>query len=215
MKTIAVVTALTNNRTKLQEPLVKEEGVTYTCFTDDPELRSEGWNVVVIEGLNHKKPKMFPYLFVGEHDYYVWVDACVQLKSKPSDVVRSVEGDWDVAVFKAEDHDCAYKEAEACLSLKLSPVEDVDKATRYLKREGYPKNNGMVSGGVILYKKELNKGFNDLWYWFISQMCSRDQVSFNYCVWKTSVKLGFIPGFIRNNKFLKCKWRMVDNGKRR
>jgi len=47
--------------------------------------------------------------------------------------------------------------------------------------------------------------FNKLWYILINQLSRRDQITYNYCLWKLGVKQSFIPGSIFDNKFLKWK----------
>jgi hypothetical protein len=203
-----VYTCLTNDRTKLEDPTVVTEGVKYICFTDDKKLTSDVWEIRYIENLNHKHPKLLPYEYLDSYNVCVWVDACVSIQCNIYDIINSIEGEWDVATFSARDYQCAYREAQQCLMAKLDDESKIKKTVQFLEGEKYPRNNGLSACTVVVRKnnEEANK-LNLMWWNLVKDYSSRDQITFNYCLWKLKTKHGFIPGTIHKNKFLEWRWK--------
>lgn len=203
MKRRVIYTAITNNYDKLIDDQPKVDGITYVCFTDNPELKSDTWNIVYVEGLNHKHPKARPLKYVNTFDESLWIDSNVQLTYNPIALFDYLNKK-DIALFRAKLWDCAYQEAEVCKKHGLDSPEVIAEQIRFLKTQGYPENNGLHCGTVIA-RKHTNKvkQFNRLWWKQINQYSKRDQISLDYCLWKTKLRVAEFEGDLYENKFLK------------
>ena len=57
----------------------------------------------------------------------------------------------------------------------------IDNQLDFMRRSGYPENNGLCETGIIIRKNtEQVRTFNEDWYVMITLYSLRDQVSFNY-----------------------------------
>ena len=68
---------------------------------------------------------------------------------------------------------------------------------------GYPQNNGLITGMVILRRhneKDCIETMED-WWTEIKYNSKRDQLSFNYCAWKNDLKFNYIEGDSRDNEY--------------
>ena len=68
---------------------------------------------------------------------------------------------------------------------------------------GFPKNLGLVYGGVILRRhneKDCIKVMED-WWTEIKHGSKRDLLSFNYAAWKNKFKFNHIDGDARESKY--------------
>ena len=105
---------------------------------------------------------------------------------------------------------CIYEEYDAIMKLgqknggnyKDSPEIMYNQIKRYLN-EGYPKNNGLATNPIILRNhndSEVIKLMED-WWIEIKYGSRRDQLSFDYVVWKNNFKYKFLRGDSRKNQY--------------
>ena len=71
--------------------------------------------------------------------------------------------------------------------------------------EGYPHNNGLIVSGVLLRKHNEKDVIRTMERWWeeVKYGSKRDQLSFDYSVWKTDLKYNYIEGDIRDNKYFR------------
>ena len=64
---------------------------------------------------------------------------------------------------------------------------------RYIK-EKFPDNNGLIEGCLIIRKHNEKDCINLMNNWFeeIEKYSYRDQLSYNYALWKTEIKIKYI-----------------------
>jgi len=86
--------------------------------------------------------------------------------------------------------DCIYKEAIACLEQGKDAKVAIMKSVIFLKNEGYPQDNGLFEGGLIYRNHQFPglKKFNEEWWRMLSSLSRRDQLSFNYVLWKQKIE---------------------------
>jgi hypothetical protein len=79
----------------------------------------------------------------------------------------------------------------------------IEKQINKYYNEGYPKNNGLICGGVILRRHNHPNVIDTMedWWTEIKYNSKRDQLSFNYVAWKNNLKFNYIQGDIRKNKY--------------
>jgi hypothetical protein len=90
---IAVYTAITGGKDTLETPETVCEGCDYICFTDNPYLRCDGWQLRPLELLEGDpcrqalRPKLLAHRYLPEYASSVWVDANVSLRGDPAGLV--------------------------------------------------------------------------------------------------------------------------------
>lgn len=90
---IAVYTAITGGKDTLEPPEPAFECCDYICFTDNPYLRTDGWQMRPVE-LVETDPRqpalhamMLPHRYVPEYPASVWVNANLSLGVDPARLV--------------------------------------------------------------------------------------------------------------------------------
>ena len=93
------------------------------------------------------------------------------------------------------DRDCAYDEGWVCKVWGLDDPKKIDELLGKINYDGYPVHNGLCETGVIIREntKEI-RDFNEYWWSMISNYSLRDQISFNYCLWKHDIKHNLFDG---------------------
>ena len=79
----------------------------------------------------------------------------------------------------------------------------IKKQVEKYQSEGYPSNNGLIKGGIILRRHNKKDIINSMEAWWeeVKYNSKRDQLSFNYIAWKQNLKFNYIKGDLRNNEF--------------
>ena len=91
----------------------------------------------------------------------------------------------DYTLMKHPARNCTYAEANACISYHKDKPGNIKPQMERYREEGLPENNGMVQTGVIGRRNTpAVKEFEALWWEEIKNNSQRDQLSFNYCLWK-------------------------------
>ena len=220
---IAIYTSIFGGYDDLIDEQYQMDGVDYICFTDRG-LESKTWKVIKSTPIyndpnrNAKKYKILPHRYLKDYDYSIWIDGNIKVIS---DIRALCNGDS----YKVYDHmqvfdkrNCIYDEAQAILNFgkinsertpergiknwKDNPKLIVDQMNRYIS-EGYPKNNGLATNPIIV----RNHNDSDViavmedWWSEIKYNSKRDQLSFNYIVWKNQFNFVYLQGDSRNNEY--------------
>lgn len=214
---ICVYTAITGNYDKLKE-VEKEEGIDYICFTNNKNLKSKTWHIEYIETnedlsnllLARKYKILIPSMIKENYNISLWIDGAVIIKGSIHEFIsqKCDIDNFSLACFKHSQRDCVYDEAAAIIKFKKDKIENVKKIIDYLKQNEYPKHCGL-NETTILVRRHDSKELDDammLWYEFVAHYCPRDQLSFNYSIEKTGLKIKNIDGIVFNNDFF--GWQM-------
>ena len=207
---ICVYTCITGNYDDLHELQIKEPGIDYICFTNNKNIKSDTWKVIQIDEPNidnHKlarKIKIIGHPYIEEnYDISLWMDARIVFTTKISDFIDKFLKDQPMACCLHNSRNCIYEEAKACLRLKKDTKENILKIVNFLKEENYPKDNGLYETTILIRKvhDKKVKETMELWLKMIMDYCKRDQLSFNYCISKTGLKLDDININVWNNEY--------------
>jgi hypothetical protein len=220
---IAVYTSIFGGYDNLIDDQFQMDGVDFICFTDR-NIESKTWKVVKSTPIyndpnrNAKKYKILPHRYLNDYDWSVWIDGNFK-------VISDIRGLCNGDPYKVYDHmqafdkrDCIYDESQAIINFgkinskktpergiknwKDNPKLIVDQTNRYIS-EGYPKQNGLVSNGIIIRNhnsSDVIKNMED-WWNEIKHNSKRDQLSFNYIAWKNKFNFVYLQGDLRNNEY--------------
>ena len=133
--------------------------------------------------------KICPHKYLSEYDESIWVDGSIDILSNLNGFISKYCNNPNKSVFirKHPCRACIYKEAIACISLKKDTAEHINPQIEKYKSEGFPSNYGLVESNII-YRKHNDPyciKLMDLWANEILNGSHRDQLSFNYALWKT------------------------------
>lgn len=209
----------------MKEPAVITPGWDYICFTDDPQLRSDAWDVLLSPrtgpdlGLEQKKYAMkhmiLGHQYLAGYDLSLSMGAQLVLNCHLDELLRDsfTAGDEMMLCFHPE-RDCVYDEAAVCKALLLDDPACIDAQMQRYRAAGYPAHNGLYSTGIMArwHKSENVRAVCELWWEEYLSGSRRDQLSLNYALWRSApVKisaLDFAEQYFVKRNFQLCahKW---------
>ena len=201
-KKIWVYTCITGNYDNLKE-IEKETGIDYYCFTNNKKIISKSWNVIYLENESNlsnielaRKIKILGHpLINNNYDILLWMDGAVTFKKKITDFINYYLKDNDTFVaFKHGQRNNIFDEAKECVITKKENKEKVQKLLKFYQDQNYPDNNGLIESTVFIKRPNdiVVKKTMDMWFNMILDFSTRDQLSFNYCIYKTGLKVKWI-----------------------
>ena len=228
MNKIVVYTAIFGGCDDLLEPKFVPDNCDFVCFTDS-DFKSDIWDVrkVVpyyeqpVRNSRHYKTK--PHIYLSEYEISIWMDGNFVVEKDINDLVDKYLSDVNMACFShnntaLDPHNCIYISADYILRLgEINSKKDPDKGVaaykddpklikaqmEKYKKEGYPKDNGLVISGVLFRRhneEDVIKIMEDWWteIKYHSHIC---QLSLPYAFWKNNFKWNWIEGDIRNHSY--------------
>jgi len=180
----------------LRTPTKVTPGWKYICFTDTPDnvwpksMERQTWEVIQVPSDQDTPKRTAGYYLTHSANLFPEAEIIVSVIG-----MGRIVGDLDGFVMKNLKRDyclmrhparvCTYSEGQAVISYKKDKPENVNPQMDRYKAEGLPVNHGMVQTGVIGRRNsDRVKEFERLWWEEIKNESQRDQLSFNYCLWK-------------------------------
>jgi hypothetical protein len=182
-----IYTAILGQVDHLKEPRVTSPGWEYICYTDDPNLKSDVWEIILVESQNPRKASRYYKTHPPEADLTIWIDATFQIKRQLDPFALSkTEGIW---LNSHPQRQCPYEEAEIIKEKNLDDHEVINKQITRYRTEGLPQQWGLYRCGILVRngKDLLIKKLNELWWEEIEKGSWRDQASFSYACWKLGI----------------------------
>ena len=211
MKKICVFTSITGNYDSLIEVPNKEENIDYYCITNNKNLKSETWKMIYTKEDNYtdielsRKIKMLGEDYIPKtYDYYMYIDGNLYFKKNIHEFFEKYifNHQENFYAFKHSERDCAYDEITACLQLKKETKENLLKTKEMLISENYPKHTGLIEATVFIKNKDkLVRKTMEKWFESFKAYAKRDQLTFNYCAFKTKMPIGYIDLNVWKNEW--------------
>ena len=203
-----VFTAIFGDYEDLLDPKVIDENLDYVCFTDNPNLKSEVWDIKLISDISRdfdisyneinfvdldftrraRAIKILPHIFLKDYDFSFWVDAGFLITGNIIEYVNRYT-EKDFLGVKHSVRNCLYDEAEEVIRLNIDDENIILKQIEKYKTNGFPKNNGLIESGLLFRRHNNPKIIEvmDDWFGEILNFSKRDQISFNYVAWKNKL----------------------------
>lgn len=194
---LVLYTAITNNYDNLIQHKYISKDFDYICYTDS-EIKNPGiWEIRKIKDSNinpNRKAKIYkilPHKYLKKYNYSIWIDANIDVNSNKLEkkIKFLVETKKNIAANPHHLRNCIYKEAKTCIDLKKDNPEIILKQIDYLMETKYPGENGLFENNLI-FRNHHNPQIIQLmtnWWWLITNFSKRDQLSFNYVLWKNNI----------------------------
>ena len=196
-----IYTAITGNYDKLKEPKVVTEGFDYVCFTDNVKLKSPVWKILPItnpEGLDNtrlaRKIKILCNSILKEYDLSIWIDGSVLIDCDLNNFIDVNYHGEDIVVPSNPYRSCVYEEADECIKLKKDSQDIIKKQMEDYKSEGYPEENGLVGTRLMIrnHRSKKVEEFMNSWWNEVNLKSKRDQLSFNFVLWKHPLSVKYL-----------------------
>ena len=199
---VVVYTCITGGYDNILEPTVVTPGVDYICFTDNPNMKTKTWKLVPIpnELLSYSKVKqqrgvkILAHRYLSGYDISIWVDGAVIVRGNIKEYLGTLDlKNYSVFIPEHPARKCIYKEKDACVKIKKIKGDEIALADRQMKRykdEKFPENFGLVQTNVMIrrHNDQYSKDLMEKWWSELKDYSHRDQLSFNYALWKQGSK---------------------------
>lgn len=195
MNKYVIFTALVGAYDEIHQPEVIDERFDYLLFSNDIKEKQVGvWQVRPFNYQNPVKTKIarwvktHPEQLLPEYEASLWIDSNIIIVD---DIVYKRFGEIIsegslVATMRHSLRQCAYEEMFEILCCGFEHEDVTLKWGQVLRKEKYPRNNGLCETGVFFRKHSVAavQTFDKLWWDIIERYSRRDQYSVNYALWK-------------------------------
>jgi hypothetical protein len=208
-KKYVIYTAIFGDYDSLKEPQSAVKGCDFVCFTDNPNMKSNIFKIQLCPpsedpARQSRKYKMLPHRYLPEYEYSLWIDGSILIKKLDlKKLVQLYLSENDLALFAHPERDCIYEEVKACERLGKDNNDLMRQQIERYRKKGYPEHNGLIAAGFLLRRTnspELVRLSED-WWCEVKNNSKRDQLSFNYLVWKKGLNYKIISGYLWENEY--------------
>ena len=212
---ICVYTCITGDYDSVKE-INCEKGIDYYLFTNNKNLKSNSWKVIYIENEDNlsnvklaRKIKILGYPSItNNYEVNLWMDGAVEFKKPIINFINSYLGKDDKFVaFTHSERNNILDEIYACVKMGKETKDNAKKLIKFYDDEKYNYDNGLIESTVFI-KRTNDETINrtmDLWFFMILNYSHRDQLSFNYCIKKTGLKIKLINKKVFSNDWFNWK----------
>lgn len=212
MAKIVVYTAIfgsVKDRLRPPENWPEDPDLRLVCFTDQQKRlgKIKGWE---LRKPLYKQPnarrtarqhKILAHELFPTAEWTMWIDGCLTPKVSPQEIVDNHSSKL-ISTFKHQERTCVYQELQACLRLKKDAPELMRQQIKQYKNRGYPPYNGLAETTAMLRKNHPTVAkVNNAWWEEINKGSLRDQLSFDYVMWKLKLNYGHLPGGRTKSKY--------------
>ena len=229
-KKIVVYTVIMGDYDYLKDPEYIMENCDYICFTNNPNLKSDIWQIrydadTQLDNTKwQRRHKVMVHEYLPEYDWSIYVDGNVRIIGDLRKYIEEESKGAPMLCLKHPDRDNAYDEAEECIKLRKDNPEIIRKQMEDYRKEGYEADNGLAVTNVLVRKHMEPQIINlmELWWKEIETKSRRDQLSFNYVCWKADFKYDVSemkcwkskywlnPG-IHTSDIKKCEYELIEH----
>ena len=98
-------------------------------------------------------------------------------------------GDAYLATITHPDRKDIYQESKAILRYRKDTMQNMQTQLDIYRKDGYPENSGLHETNVIVRRQNADvQRVMDMWEDFLRKYSHRDQMSFDYVLWKLGAK---------------------------
>ena len=167
----------------------------HLLFTDNTN-RVSGWEVRSFETVlanpvrTAKAPKILAHRYLGRQRL-----ECLDRRQRRTDqptmsLTDEVErAGCSIGVFRHPERYCAYDEGATCIERGKDKAERITAQLSRYESEGFPRQYGLAECNVIIrrHNDPAVVAAMEIWWDEIERGSSRDQLSFNYALWRAGL----------------------------
>ena len=186
----------------------RQIGWDYYLFTDIVNINKSNWTILPIpediKNLNismvkkQRFLKLHPHLYFKNYTLSIYIDASFKITGDLDEfLIRTLSYKHDMYTLEHPERNTILNETFAVIYCRKEKKEMSELIREKYKYEGFPDNNGLIESCLIIRKHNQNKVIKlmNSWYSQIKNYSHRDQLSFNYVLWKTGLKIKYISKY--------------------
>lgn len=214
-KHYVIFSAMVGAYDQILQPLAVDDRFDFVLFTNEVADDKVGvWQIRPIEYQNEDNTrvcryvKTHPEVLLPEYEASVWIDMNIIIKTQYfyNRVIQLLKDGVEVSGMCHPSRCCIYDEAFAVMHMQVEHESVVLKWCGRLRKENYPVHNGLCETGVLFRQHDkMTHDFDVYWWECIEGNSRRDQLSFNYVLWKKRIPCHYFFGEgkdVRNTEHL-------------
>ena len=200
---LVVYTALLGPGRELREvPIARESMADFLCFTDDPTLRSDTWEPVLVRPRlpgdlvrSERYLKIVGHPALAAYDRSLWVDNVVELAATPESFVGEWLADAHVAAPLHTFYPSVAAEAQASIDLgKDDHLRVFEQLAHYVETSpAAVEANPHWTGLLARRRTHTVEAAMSLWWDHVLRYSRRDQLSFGVAMAAAGVWVASVP----------------------
>ena len=206
---IVIYTALFGDYDELLEPVERFDNCDFICFTDNENLKSDLWDIKVVEKVDlplnmmNRRYKLFPHEYLAEYKYSIYIDANIRVNQDITFLIQKylMNTNKFIAIPRHPHRKCFYDEAPLLIRAgRVSFIEIYKQYFAYRKLEYYGQIF-LTENNIILREHNNEKCINLMkdWWEELNKFTQRDQISLGYVIFKNNVEITFMDENARSN----------------
>lgn len=201
-----VYTAIYGGYDKVWEPKSKLSEWDYKLYTDDPNLKSNIWEVIYYPLLHLDRAKASKFIKIEHsmqnYDNILWIDGCVEIKGNLNEFLSKLPK-GDIVVGKHPINHTLEAELKACINMKK---DDIELMKSQVKSYGKLKPHETPQNTIILRRKNIDATV--IWWTEVKNKSKRDQLSFAWAMQQCNQKYSTYPWSLAEKYFI---WHKYHN----
>jgi len=200
-----IYTFIVGNYDNLKEPKIYTPGWDYICVTDNPNLKSDIWQIIQIDNDDKKiepAKKRAMSLMIGYRKYLpkhydivvtIGGQCVINIDLNELLIKYGYDDSYDACLLEHPNRNCVYDEANTIIQVQRDTPDRIYKHVQLFIEEGYPAKNGLYSSGMMIINnnsKNIHKYYDQWLSDYLSFPSVRDQMTMNYSEWKLHRETG-------------------------
>ena len=170
-------------------------GADYICFTDNPNLRSDCWDIRYEPVYQHLHPRLrakFNKLICPFNTLSLYIDGSIQIVNPNiiEELGKFLNNGFAVYIHPSG-RDSIISEYLASKDMEKYQNLPIKEQVEYYTKQGLPEHCGLWACGLILREKTFSD-FGSKWMLENLAWTYQDQLSLPYLVWKENFKIDSI-----------------------
>lgn len=217
-RALVVYTALFGEKESIADPLESLLGhetdleITFICFTDNPNLRSDVWRIHLCDrgplgGEKYsRRCKAMPHLYLADWRYSLYVDNTVRFKRLPNS--SDLHHDQTPYLFRLFRHDTRERLIMEADVISMIGYEDAQTVIRQLA--AYEQIESLesitpLSTCTVMFREHHHPTIikhGEMWWDNILAFSKRDQLSFDFCRRLSGCEVSYFDGVKHDNDLI-------------
>ena len=205
MKKYVVYSAVVGHYDEVKQPTIIDDRFDYILFSNSIKECNVGvWQIRPICYYSNIPTKIARYVkthpeeLLSDYVLSVWIDASVVIKSNYiyEQAVFLSKSNYLISTHIHPELTCIYQEMLGICLAHWEYESILVNWGHFLRKEKFPRNMGTWETGVLyrMHSDEKIRKFDALWWWCIENYSRRDQLSFQYVLWKLNLRCcSFLP----------------------
>lgn len=204
-KNIAVYTCISGKYDNLLPIYETSDKIDFICFADSYKKDISPWKLSPLQSPQiltnghyiNRFHKIFSKKILSNYRYSIYIDGNIEYKNNFYSLAEAfIDTKCAIGAFKHPDMRNLYEEKDACIKFKKFNKYDLqrydDQLTDY-KRSGYDLSKSISANYLIIKDHSfLIDQAMSLWWSHLFEYTRRDQMSFNYLMWKENIPFVFL-----------------------